>query len=470
MRKFQSRQFLSSGFLSAGLIFSLLSSPLYSSAMAEDLSTAMQWTFENNADIQAGFAGLDATKEGIAIAGSARLPQINLSASYAHSEQEIAGFPEWVESERLSATVSASLLLYDGGQSALAVESAKTQWAAQANQMRSTAQQILFSTISTYIEILRLNQLLNMDISNVKLLETRVDSAQIAYDTGSATAGDFAQTEAAYAQAQAAVVSRRASLKAAQAKYRELTGHDAGALDNISSPSLPSSMEAAIGYAQSHSPMMKASILFEQAAQYDLRRAKAGGMPQLTASISSTQSHDYYADSTTGNVSANLNLQMPLYTGGRLSALSRQAESLLTSRMKQTDQMRTALRANITSAWASWQQARDYIQTMNAVVDAQKVTDEAAEIEYDLGAITVVERLESEQALIAARSNALTAQYNEKLAAYNVLLSMGILGLEILGEHAPTAEDYKRHVPNPASDTPSAEATTVQKLQSRWGN
>ncbi len=432
---------------------------------AESLQDAFRWTYQENPDLKAARAGVRQALAGAHITNSAARPQVNFSSNYGYSAARSYQGP-WQKGDSLSATVSASLLLYDGGQSGLATDAALANTRASEYRLNALEQQMLLATARAYLDVLQFRAMVSSAQKNINALAARKQSAQVSYDTGAATITELSQTEAAVSQANADLASARANLARAEADYRALTGRSPGDLARISNlPPLPGSMGAAQQVAVQSSPLVMAALEGERAAQYDLRRAEAGHMPQVTLSGSATRTNDL-STGYNDNAQIGLGVQIPLYTGGRIEALQSQARAALEARAAETTSTRLQAEANVANAWAQLQNAKSANQAMQQVVEAQSLADQGAEVEYEVGALTVADRLTAQQNLINARSNLLSTQYQRQFAVFNVLFAMGQLSVEGMGLNIPRIDPINEGAE--VNAPPSAEAQAVDQISDRW--
>ncbi len=440
--------------------------------LAETINDAMRWAYQDNPDLNAARAGVRVALENANIANAAGRPQVSVNMNYAQTGAEgAAGSPTgyasgWRVNDSLSATLSMSLLLYDGGKTALAVDSALAATRATNLRLMANEQQILLATVQAYLNVLRDRELVGSANNNIRALSTSVDSARVAYDAGAATITELSQTEAALAQSRAGLAGAQANLKASEAQYKALTGRMPGKLQSVGKlPAYPSSLDAAIAMGDRQSPLIQASIETERAAQYDLRRAEKARMPQVNLSASATRTNPLDGSAYTDSNQIGLGVNVPLYQGGSEDALVRQAQSSLEARAQETISQRALVQQNVANAWAQLQNAQSAVQANQQVVEAQSLADQGAAVEYDFGAITVVDRLETEQNLINARTSLLTAQYQRQFAVYQLLAAMGVLTVEGMNLGIAPIDPLKASTP---SAPKSERAKSVEQISDRW--
>ncbi len=449
-------------------VFALMMSTMSVGALnAESLNDALRWAYENNTDINATRASLRSTLELIEIAKSAKRPQIDFQAVYnAVNYENLLGDRETTDS--LSADLTATLLLWDGGQTALAVDSAGAQVRAAQAQLAATEQQILLATVQAYLSVLEKQQNVALQKNNAEVLNKQVQTSNIAFDEGAATLAEVSAAKATAATAIAQIALAEAELISAQQDYKSLTGRAPGNLSEVNAPKIPVSASAVEAEAIRNAPSLLAAVEAERAAMYDFRRAQRNSSATVTAY--GIVSHEDSLDGSDPSDSVNVGLQLdiPINTGGENPALERQARAVLEQRAQQTNAARLDAATQAQIAFSQYQNAVSTSSAYTQVVKAQSVANEGAAIEFELGASTILDKLDAEQNLLSARSNLLTAKFNQIVAAYNVLAAMGKMKISNVATGVKVIDPIA--VEKIVEPVLSENAQAVERLQDRWGN
>ncbi|HIP23806.1 MAG TPA: hypothetical protein EYG79_09470, partial [Rhodobacteraceae bacterium] len=140
-------------------------------AMADTLTDAMRLAYETNPTLILNRAALRATDESVALARSGRRPQIALQASGALGND--AAF-SGVATETYSASLNASLNLYDGGRSRDAVEAAKTAVLAARASMENIEQSVMLGAAQAFLTVRRDQQIVSLARNNVDVLKQQL--------------------------------------------------------------------------------------------------------------------------------------------------------------------------------------------------------------------------------------------------------------------------------------------------------
>ncbi|MBD3624409.1 MAG: TolC family protein, partial [Rhodobacteraceae bacterium] len=235
-------------------------------------------------------------------------------------------------------------------------------------------------------------------------------------------------------------------------------------------PQVPQSLQQIEALAMREHPALNSARFLETAAQFDLARARAARGPSLSvdASVGAIDARD--ATGRTDNVQASLGLSgsVPLYRGGELSALVRQAESVLQQRRFAGQNTARLGRQDAAVALSNLKVARATIAANREEVRAAQVAFEGVQEEATLGARTTLDVLDLEQDLRDAQLALATSLRDEYVAAYQLLSAMGLLNVEYLNLGIPTYNpdvNYNRVQNAPYS---TVEGGIMEKLRDRY--
>jgi len=439
-------------------------------AMADTLTDAMRLAYETNPTLILNRAALRATDESVALARSGRRPQIALQASGALGND--AAF-SGVATETYSASLNASLNLYDGGRSRDAVEAAKTAVLAARASMENIEQSVMLGAAQAFLTVRRDQQIVSLARNNVDVLKQQLQAAEDRLAVGAVTRTEVAQTRARMAAAQAVLAANRGALAISAESYIAVVGT---APVNLAYPprlpDMPGSLAAAEEIALRTHPLMRASHLSEKVAAIDMRRARNARLPSLAANVNIGYRELYLGGtnlSSGDSSTATLTLTQPIYTGGALSASIRQAGATLERRMAETSNTRAQMRQQVAAAWYQLQIARASIAATRLQIEASQFAFEGVSEEARLGASTILDTLNAKQEVLTAQNSLIKVMHDERIAAYSLLSAMGLLtpdNLDLGIELYDPSENFDR-VQNPPIRTFEA-GKILDNIADRW--
>ena len=227
-----------------------------------------------------------------------------------------------------------------------------------------------------------------------------VDARRIA---GELTATDVAQTDAQVRLAESQTTSAEAQLEASRAAYAVVVGRDPGSLaPEPRLPSIPKTVTAAFAAGEALNPEIEQARYTAQSSDERVAVAKAGKRP--TVSVRSTLSAIGETDplritTTRPAVGSQVVLSVPLFDGGRLSSLVRQAEYQDGADHLRIVQARRDLYQAVLDAWNSDVAARRNLDTQTVELRSTRIYLEGMLQEYRLGLRSTFDVLFAEQTL-----------------------------------------------------------------------
>ncbi|MGZ3217522.1 TolC family outer membrane protein [Paracoccus sp. T5] len=410
-------------------------------ARAESLADTMVAAYRHSALIEQNRAVLRAADEDVAASVAALRPVVQWIAR--HGIQRSEGGPT---TRSTSLALNGSVTLYDFGRSQLAIDGTKEQVLATRQALVSVEQDVLLSATVAYFQVREAIQQVALQQNSVEVLSRERQAAQDRFDVGEITVTDVALADAQLAATRAGLAAANGQLEVAREAYLAVTGRQASNLSTPPSlPKLPATLDEARTIAQRSHPTIRQAQRQAAAAEIGVAAAAAERNPILsgTASIGVNRTPQArlgggLVSESTNTASVGLELSQTLYSGGRLPAAHRRA-------MAQRDQARSALlnvsrqvSQSVGETWANIAVARAQITAIDQQISAAQQAYNGVREEALLGARTTLDVLDSEQALLEARADRITAESNLQLAHYQLLSAMGRLTVEDLNLGIPT--------------------------------
>ena len=440
-------------------------------AAADTLADALVRAYQQSPLMEASRAQLRATDEGVAQARARRRPLIDLNGSYSHdaSGQDYL----WRDTDTSRASLDVSLVLYDHGQSAAALEAAKALVSVGRADLKAQEQFVLGSAVSAYADVLRDIEFVKLSRQNVSVLDQQVQASQDRFDVGEVTRTDVSLAQARKAAAEANLAVSLGQLEISRETYRAVVGVEPNNLSPLPPlPDLPNSLAEAEAIAMRENPNLIASRFAELAADFDLRRARGAIGPSLTLNGNVSTQHNRNAfdeHTTTQGAGIGVRGNLPIYQGGSLSSLVRQAQQILARRKFEVQNSARIVRQDTAFSWANLLVSRASISASQRQIEAARITYEGVVEEAKLGARTTLDVLDREQELRDALFAEISAKRDEYVAAYDLLASMGLLTVQHLNLGIPTYDPGIYY--SQAERAPYGvqfDGSVVDKIRSRW--
>lgn len=401
-------------------------------AAAENLRGALTKAYTNNSALNSDRASVRIYDEDVAIAKSGYRPYINGFGSYSRGRSATTAHYTTAG----SIGIQLNQKIFDGFITKNSVAAAKTQAQAQREFLRNSEQNLLFSAVEAYADVYAARRIAAYRAANLAALEEQVRSDRAKLDVGDGTRTDLAQSEAQRSQAVSQLSQAQANVKSKEATYRRIVGEQAGALEPPpASSGVPKSLEQGFFTASVEHPAILSAKYAVDAASYGVKVKEGALLPRLDATASASY-NDIYNGPTIGNGRSNsvgLQLSVPVYQGGALSAQVRQSKEQLGQAEIQVDSIRDQVREQLVSAWSQLAGARSAAYAYRDSVKAGKIALEGRVQENIVGQATTLDVLNSRSMLIDAQVGLVNAERDLIVAGYAVQVALGHMGAGALG-------------------------------------
>lgn len=425
---------LSRMFVAMCFTLSVLASP----ARADTLAEALRDAYHNSGLLDQNRALLRAADEDVAQSLAALRPVITWQAQAIYFATSATSTNNL--SDELDATVSVttSLLLADGGASALATETQKELVLQTRQGLVQVEQQILFTAVDAYMNVRRTSEFLALRRSNVSVIGQELRAARDRFEVGEVTRTDVALAQARLAAAQSLLAAAEGDLVQANEEYTVAIGRPPGRLVVVTPVSLQYDVEGARAFAVRNHPDVIGAQHGVSAAELNIRRAQAALNPNL--SLSGTLGFD-----DTGETSRTLSLTYggTVYQGGQPQSIVRQTQANRDASRSNLLVVTQGVSQNVGNAYAVLRVAQASRGSADLQIRAARTAFRGVREEATLGARTTLDVLNAEQELLDAQANMISAQADEVVASYQALAAMGLLTADHLNlgvqSYDPTA-------------------------------
>lgn len=418
------------------LLISAAVGSMSTNALADTLAEIYNQAKENDPTLLSAAAQRDAAFEAVTSSRSTLLPQISLNASYdinrGEQDRTIGGKLD-TDSNQLGASIGFSQELYKRASWITLDISEKA--ARQADASYAAVQQgLILRVAQAYFDVLRAQDNLEFVQAEKAAVGRQLEQTKQRFEVGLSAITDVHDAQAQYDAVLADEVLAENSLINSYEGLREITGQEHSNLDVLDTKRFSASRTSTpinqlIEEAQQQNLSLLSARIAQDIAKDQISLASSGHLPSLTldggyaiADVSNSE-NDYDSD----NFNLGINLAVPLYTGGKISSKTRQAEYGYVATSQDLEaQYRSVVkdvRAFNNNISASIGALRAYEQT---VVSAESAL-EATEAGFDVGTRTIVDVLDSTRRLYDANKNLSNARYDYILSELRLRQAVGTL-------------------------------------------
>jgi outer membrane protein len=409
--------------------------------LADTIEAALVRAYQNNPQLNAQRAQVRITDETVPQALSGYRPRVSVTASAGFqytdsltqtSDLNVARTPP-INGANPPRSVGATITqtLYNGQQTANRTRSAESQVSGAREALRFLEQSVLLSAATIYMDYLRDSAIVEVQKSNVRVLEQTLKQTRDRFNVGEVTRTDVAQSEAQLAAGKTQLLTAEANLTTTRSNFRRIIGNEPQALAPGSPVDrfLPSTLPAAVELGLTQHPNVTASMFGIDTSYLNVKVNEGALLPTVTLQASVQQSYEQsLIQYRSFGASAVTQLTVPIYQGGGEYSLIRQSKETLAQQRLVLEQTRDQTRANV----------------VTAQVTASEIALNGVREEAKAGQRTTLDVLNAQQALVNARVALVTAQHDRVVASYSVLDKVGRLSPQVLNL-ATTVYDASVH-------------------------
>jgi outer membrane protein len=415
-------------------------------ALADTIEAALVRAYQNNPQLNAQRAFVRATDEGVPQALSGYRPRVAVTASagsqYTDVDSTAGGTPSNLVKTRIVGfnaprSIGATLTqnLFNGQQTANKTRAAESQVSASREGLRVLEQTVLLQGATIYMDYLRDAAIVEVQKSNVRVLEQTLKQTQDRFNVGEVTRTDVAQSEAQLAAGRTQLLQADSTLTTTRSNFRRIIGNEPVALAPGSPVDrfLPGTLPAAVELGLTQNPNVTSAMFGIDVSYLQVKVNEGALLPtvNLQASVQQAYEQQMTIYSSFG-ASAIAQVSIPVYNGGGEYALIRQSKETLAQQRLVLEQQRDQTRANVVTAWGQLVAGKAQVQSAQSQVTASEIALNGVREEAKAGQRTTLDVLNAQQALVNARVALVTAQHDRVVASYSVLNSVGRLSPIVL--------------------------------------
>jgi outer membrane protein len=415
-------------------------------ALADTIEAALVRAYQNNPQLNAQRAQVRSTDENVPQALSGYRPRVALTASagfqYTDTNTTSGGSPTNIVRTEIHGTnapraagLTVSQTLFNGQQTANRTRAAESQVSGAREALRVLEQGVLLAAATIYMDYLRDAAIVEVQRSNVRVLEQTLKQTRDRFNVGEVTRTDVAQSEAQLAAGKTQLLAAEATLTTTRANFRRIIGNEPQALAPGSPVDrfLPGTLPGAVDLSLIENPNVTAAMFGIDVNFLQVKVNEGALLPTVTLQAGVQQSYEQQLTIfRTFNASALAQVSVPLYQGGAEYALIRQSKETLAQQRLVLEQTRDQTRANTVTAWGQLVAGKAQVASAQAQVTASEIALNGVREEAKAGQRTTLDVLNAQQALVNARVALVTAQHDRVVASYSVLNSVGRLAPQVL--------------------------------------
>ena len=413
---------------------------------ADTIEAALVRAYQNNPQLNAQRASVRFTDENVPQALSGYRPRVAVTVSageqYTDTQTTTGGNTNNLLKSEFrgtnaprSAGATLSQTLFNGFQTANRTRAAEGQVSSAREGLRVLEQSVLLAAATIYMDYLRDSAIVEVQRSNVRVLEQTLKQTRDRFNVGEVTRTDVAQSEAQLAAGRTQALTSESNLTTTRSNFRRIIGNEPVSLAAGSPVDrfLPGTLFGAIELGLTQNPNVTAAMFGIDVSHLQVKINEGALFPTVTLQASVQQSYEQTLTVfRTFGASAIAQLSVPVYQGGAEYALIRQSKETLAQQRLVLEQVRDQTRATVVQAWGQLLAGRAQVQSAQSQVSASEIALNGVREEAKAGQRTTLDVLNAQQALVNARVALVTAQHDRVVASYAVLSAVGRLSPTVL--------------------------------------
>ena len=428
----------------------MVSIGLVTPVIADDLMHVYQQAIASDPVVNRAKALRDQALEGVSVSRANLLPQLSASVGYNvatrdntqffpndQGQLEVLVFP--TDSDTRNVDLNLNWSIYDHTNWVGLDRAEKVAQQSDA-QLAAAMQQLIVRVVNAYFDALRARDNLEFVRAEKRSIERQLEQTRQRFEVGLTAITDVHEAQANFDNTVAQEIQAENALELNLEALRLITGKYHSRLSGLNTESFstskptPERVDDWLSLAEERNLELLANRLAVDIAKQDIEQARAGHYPTLQLLANKTRTRTNISNPNfdislpwLDNRSVNVSLNVPIYQGSRVTALTEQARQQF---VIASEDMELVHRQTIQSVRSSFNDVKASISTIRAleqaVISAQSAL-EATEAGFDVGTRTIVDVLASTRNLFDAKRNLASARYTFIQSVINLKRAAGTL-------------------------------------------
>ena len=401
----------------------------FSEVRANTLFDSLNSAYLNNLKLNAERANMRASREEKRESVSEFLPSVTISG-YVSDQDNTGGSVSNFKPSEQSLEIEQKIFQGFSGVSNLR----KTMYGQNLAEfkLKKIEQETLLAAATAHADLLLNKKKVNINLMNIDLLESQVETDQNRLEKGEINLADLAQSESSLAGARAKLIAAQNELVTSKANFEKIIGKKPS--ENIQEIKetnliLPESLAAAYNISNSENPDIQIAMLEYKQSKMDVAIAGSELSPSATLSYKIAEQDDFSAtvkDRTQQTM--KVTASWPLFAGGSNLFNLRKAQELRNQKELLFQDSKKTVETEVANAWSNYQSSQSVLDSIKTQVKAAEIANEGITLEYESGnSRTTLEVIQSQTILLNSRINLASSERNFLISQFDLLSAIGRL-------------------------------------------
>jgi len=406
----------------------LLSCAAAGAAEPWTLERALEFALGGNPDARLAQQRIVAAQAGLEQANAAFWPRLQLQSSYTRTDNPMMAFGSILNQRDFSSSMDfnnvpdvddynvKSLLtvpLYTGGKSMAGHKAAKAGVEAARHDNEAVRNMLGYEVVRAFHTVLKTRRFIEAAEGSVKAFEKNLAIAKRRADAGAILKTEVLDFEVRLAQAREELVRARNANTLALRTLRNLLGVESGEFSVVDRA--PAGVAPNTGDFSGRAELAS-SRHRERAAEEQVRAARSGYLPRVSAFGSADYDYGWRMSHGGGSYTAGLMLQWDLWDGHLTRGKVREARSNVESAREQQRKIRLAIELEVEQAQLELKTADERLAVTGQVVTQAAESASLTRSRFEQGLALATQLIDAETALTMARVRRAEAETDRQIA------------------------------------------------------
>lgn len=418
------------------------------------LDAAEPWTLEraiahaltNSPDARIAQKRITAARAGVEQANSALWPHLQFQSGYTRTNNPMFSFGNILIQRSFSPAINFNDVpdtdnlnvrgvltqpLYTGGRIRAGRDAARANSEAAKANAEAVRNTLAFEVARMFHTVLKTREFIRAAEAGVRSFENNLMIASNRVATGTALKTDLLDMQVRLAQAREDLVRARNANALSERALRTVLGLEDGAVEFIVADNAPV-VVAPEGSDFSRRPELAAMAQQERAAEAQVRQAKAGYRPRVSAFGSLDYDRGWVMDGDGKSYTAGVMVQWDLWDGKLTRGRVNEAQANLDATREEERKLRLAIGLEVEQARLELEAATERLAVTEAAVAQAQESVELTRARFEQGLMISTQLIDAETALIAARVRRAEAEADQRIAIAALRRALGLPQLKSL--------------------------------------
>jgi adhesin transport system outer membrane protein len=400
-------------------------------------------------EVTAKWHAYRAADEEIGVARGGYYPRVDLSAGTGRESLKQPPVSSRNDYTRSSVLLSLNQMIFDGFATRNEVRRLDKAKLVRYYELLDASETVALDASRAYLDVLRYRHLVDLAKDNYIQHKATYDQIEKRTQSGVGRRVDFEQAGSRLALAEINLITETANLHDVSARYQRLVG--AQPVDTIAPPvqvgtAFPAQAKAALDTLHQKNPALLAATENIEAAQYEIHTRRAAYSPRLDFRARTDQTDNYLGVSGNRDYNvAELVVSWNLFNGGSDRAREKQTIEKKNLAFDLREKACRDTRQTLLIAYNDVLRLKEQSVFHAKQVALLEKTRNAYRDQFNVGQRTLLDLLDTENELLAARRSNVNADTDLSLAYLRTYAGMGtlleVLGLQRLDAETPDSRD-----------------------------